>query len=227
MTISPPLRHCGLAKLFAPAQRVIADCGHGVRERSWATLTVSAYAMTLPLCASTVARAHWISLQTSETELNIATICVSDNRRDVESDGFVGDLNKFKPLIPDELFRHPAGSPGPDERLGNVCSDGVRIVTGRWAQLEAQPRRSDVRSLEYPADCGGVCRDHHIDATPCSARSAGSIRSDSVTPSAPAAQGQLCDAVFRATRGGYEISETLQHAGSRGGAMPPGHRRRP
>ncbi len=86
---------------------------------------------------ATQARADWINLTGSETAPNIAEIYVLDDRVHVKLEVYVGDLDKFDDLVPDDWLRDASGRASPDERLERFSREGLQFVTNKGEQLLA------------------------------------------------------------------------------------------
>ncbi len=84
------------------------------------------------------AHADWINLTGSETAPNIAEIYVLDDRVHVKLEVYVGDLDKFDDLVPDDWLRDSSGRPGRDERLARFSREGLQFVTDTGEQLMAE-----------------------------------------------------------------------------------------
>ena len=84
------------------------------------------------------AHADWINLTGAETAPNIAEIYVLDDRVHVKLEVYIGDLDKFADLVPDDWLRDAAGRPSLEERLERFSREGLRFVTGMGEQLFAE-----------------------------------------------------------------------------------------
>ncbi len=81
---------------------------------------------TLILALSHV-RADWINLTGAETAPNIAEITVFDDRVEVALEVYVGDLETFEELVPDDWLKDPDGErPALEERLRRFSEQGLR-----------------------------------------------------------------------------------------------------
>ena len=87
---------------------------------------------------ATPLHADWINLTGSETAPNIAEIYVLDDRVHVKLEVYVGDLDKFDDLVPDDWLRDSSGRPGRDERLARFSREGLQFVTDTGEQLMAE-----------------------------------------------------------------------------------------
>ena len=100
--------------------------------------------LTAALAAST-ARADWINLTGAETAPNIAEIYVLDDRVHVKLEVYIGDLDKFDDLVPDEWLRDAGGRASLDERLERFSRGGLQFVTDSGEQLIAEVVTIDPR----------------------------------------------------------------------------------
>ncbi|UCC55490.1 MAG: hypothetical protein JSU75_08965 [Gammaproteobacteria bacterium] len=93
------------------------------------------------------ASADWINLTGAETSPNIAEIYVLDDHVKLVLEVYVGDLEVFHDLVPDELLKDGgAGRPGVEERMRHFAAERFRFVTGDGRNLPAElilaePRR--------------------------------------------------------------------------------------
>ncbi len=84
------------------------------------------------------AQADWINLTGSETAPNIAEIYVLDDRVRVKLEVYVGDLDKFDDLVPDDFLRDATGRESLEERLARFSREGLKFVTDQGEVLQAQ-----------------------------------------------------------------------------------------
>jgi hypothetical protein len=84
------------------------------------------------------ARADWINLTGAETAPNIAEIYVLDDRVRVKLEVYIGDLDKFDDLVPDEWLRDAAGRASLEQRLERFSREGLQFVTDSGEQLIAE-----------------------------------------------------------------------------------------
>jgi len=87
---------------------------------------------------ATPSRADWINLTGSETAPNIAEIYVLDDRVHVKFEVYIGDLDKFDDLVPDDWLRDASGRASPEERLERFSREGLQFVTDKGEQLIAK-----------------------------------------------------------------------------------------
>jgi hypothetical protein len=97
-----------------------------------------AFLLLMAALAVPAARADWINLTGAETAPNIAEIYVLDDRVRVKLEVYIGDLDKFDDLVPDEWLRDASGRPGLDERLQRFSKEGLQFVTQAGERLQAR-----------------------------------------------------------------------------------------
>ena len=93
--------------------------------------------LTAALAAPAV-HADWINLTGSETAPNIAEIYVLDDRVHVKLEIYIGDLEKFADLVPDDWLRDASGRERLEERLERFSREGLQFVTDTGEQLTAE-----------------------------------------------------------------------------------------
>ena len=92
------------------------------------------------------ARADWINLTGAETAPNIAEITVLDDRVEVALEVYVGDLETFSALVPDDWLKDRAVERPPlAERLRVFSENGLRFVTDSGKTLQAELRLVEPR----------------------------------------------------------------------------------
>jgi len=107
----------------------------------WRLFLLLCVACPLPL------RADWINLTGAETSPNIAEIYVLDDHVRLVLEIYIGDLDSFEDLVPDDLLKDGgAGRPDLEQRMQRFAAERFRFVTGDDGQLPAQlilvePRR--------------------------------------------------------------------------------------
>jgi hypothetical protein len=84
------------------------------------------------------AQADWINLTGAETAPNIAEIYVLDDRVHVKLEVYIGDLDKFEDLVPDEWLRDASGRDAVEDRLERFSREGLQFVTESGEQLIAE-----------------------------------------------------------------------------------------
>jgi len=94
--------------------------------------------LAVAIFVATASRADWINLTGSETAPNIAEIYVLDDRVRVKLEVYIGDLDKFDDLVPDDWLRDASGRASPEERLESFSREGLQFVTDKGEQLIAK-----------------------------------------------------------------------------------------
>ena len=101
--------------------------------------------LILLLCSSPV-RADWINLTGAETSPNIAEIYFRDDHVQLVLEAYVGDLETFEALIPDDWLKDSAGErPALEERLKKFATHTFQVVTDRGQHLPAQLIKAEPR----------------------------------------------------------------------------------
>ncbi len=86
-----------------------------------------------------VASADWINLTGAETSNNIAEIYVLDDHVKLVLEVYVGDLDTFEELVPDDWLKEPgAGRPSLEQRMQVFASERFQFVTETGQPLPAQ-----------------------------------------------------------------------------------------
>ena len=88
------------------------------------------------IAGTQLAVADWINLTGAETAPNIAEIYVLDDRVHVKLEVYVGDLDKFEDLVPDEWLRDTTGRASLEERLERFSREGLQFVTDSGERLD-------------------------------------------------------------------------------------------
>jgi len=92
------------------------------------------------------ARADWLNLTGAETAPNIAEIYVLDDHVRLVLEVYVGDLEAFDDLVPDDWLADSAeGRPGLDERMRRFSEEQIQFITETGEKLQgrlllAEPR---------------------------------------------------------------------------------------
>ncbi len=104
-----------------------------------ARLCVTAVILGCLLLGTAVSRADWINLTGAETSRNIAEIYVLDDHVKLILEIFVGDLETFEELIPDDWLKDMDGDrPNVTERMKQFSLSRFQFVTEGGEQLQAQ-----------------------------------------------------------------------------------------
>ncbi len=106
--------------------------------------------LTLPLqllmSSGSPARADWMNLSGAETAPNIAEIVIEDNQVRVDLEVYIGDLEAFRDLIPDDWLQGTAvARPAPEERLRRFASQTMQFTTETGETLPAELRLVEPR----------------------------------------------------------------------------------
>jgi hypothetical protein len=97
------------------------------------------FAVALLLLASQRAHADWINMTGAETAPNIAEFHIEDDRLLVRLEVFVGDLEVFHDLVPDDLLAQPDPDRDPlDERVRRFSSQMLRVLADDGELLSAE-----------------------------------------------------------------------------------------
>lgn len=133
------------------------------RARSLVHLTALAL-LALALCASPSARADWMNLTGAETSQNIAEITVLDDRVRVVLEIYIGDLETFEDLVPDDLLKTGgAGRPSQERRLKHFAREIFQVVAGKDLRLPvrlvlAEPRLRKDRASPFAGMVNPITR---------------------------------------------------------------------
>jgi hypothetical protein len=91
-------------------------------------------------------QADWINLTGAETAPNIAEITVFDDRVDVALEIYVGNLDSFRDLVPDDWLKDGQVELRPlAERLAQFSEHGLRFITDGGETLRAELRLVEPR----------------------------------------------------------------------------------
>jgi len=100
-------------------------------------------------------RADWMNLTGAEIAQNIVEIYVLDDHVRVKLEVYIGDLDKFEELIPDEWFKDTGSArPSLDQRMQTFASQRLKFITGEGVTLPAklelvEPRQRVDRQSAY------------------------------------------------------------------------------
>lgn len=96
----------------------------------------------LILTATPPANADWINLTGAQSAPNIAEIYVNDDHVRLELEIYVGDLDKFIDILPDDWIKQAGIAPPPlEERLKRFSSETFQIIADENTRL---PVRLDI-----------------------------------------------------------------------------------
>jgi len=96
--------------------------------------------LTLALCIyAQFSQADWVNLNGSPQASNIAEIFVLDDHVKVKLEVYVGDLEKFAELVPDEFLRDPGDArPSMEQRMQTFATERLQFITGEGVNLPAR-----------------------------------------------------------------------------------------
>jgi len=100
-------------------------------------------------------RADWMNLTGAETAQNIVEIYVLDDHVRVKLEVYIGDLDKFEELIPDEWFKDSGSTrPSLEQRMQAFANQRLQFITGKGVTLPAklelvEPRQRVDRQSAY------------------------------------------------------------------------------
>jgi len=98
------------------------------------------------LCVGKKAGADWINLTGAETSPNIAEITVLDDAVKVALEIYVGDLEMFAELLPDDWLASPDPQRPPlEERMRRFSERGLQVATGDGTRLTGELRVAEPR----------------------------------------------------------------------------------
>ncbi len=127
------------------------------------------------LVASFSAHADWMNLTGAETARNIAEIYVLDDHVRVKLEVYIGDLEKFEELIPDEWFKDSASKrPSLEKRMQTFATERLQFITGEGVTLPvklvlAEPRQRVDRQSAYAGMINPLTR-RRVQAAPADKR---------------------------------------------------------
>lgn len=84
------------------------------------------------------AHGDWINLTGAETAPNIAEIYVLDDRVHVKLEVYIGNLDKFDDLVPDDWLRDAEGRESVEERMQRFSKEGLSFINERGEHLQAR-----------------------------------------------------------------------------------------
>ena len=93
----------------------------------------------IALVVSSAAHADWINLTGAETSPNIAEIYVYDDHVKLVLEVYIGDLETFGDLIPDDWVRDKTiRRPPLKERIQRFASETFQFITSDGKKLDAE-----------------------------------------------------------------------------------------
>ena len=102
--------------------------------------------MVMTVLAPLGAKADWINLTGAETAPNIAEIYVLDDRVKLVLEVYVGDLDVFADLLPDDWLKDGGqGRPGLDERMRRFSAEQFQFVTETGDKLKGRLEAAEPR----------------------------------------------------------------------------------
>ena len=102
-------------------------------------LTRRTWVAVLLVLFSTFVRADWVVLNGSQMAPNIAEILVFDDHVKVKLEVYVGDIEKFAELVPDELLKDPADQrPSLESRMHSFATERLQFITDKGVKLPAR-----------------------------------------------------------------------------------------
>jgi len=99
--------------------------------------TLAYVCLVVVTLVATPLHADWINLTGSETAPNIAEIYVLDDRVHVKLEVYIGDLDKFDDLVPDDWLRDAEGRESIEERMQRFSTEGLAFINERGEYLSA------------------------------------------------------------------------------------------
>lgn len=103
-------------------------------------------ALLIGLAWVTPAKADWINLTGAETSPNIAEVYILDDHVKLVLEIYVGDLQEFPQLIPDDFFKEkPKDRPALQQRLHDFSKTRFQLTTGSGERLLAESLLAEPR----------------------------------------------------------------------------------
>jgi hypothetical protein len=107
---------------------------------------LSFFILFIILFLSPPVRADWINLTGAQSAQNIAEIHVQKDHVRLELEIYVGDIEKFIDLLPDDFLKQAGVDPPPlKERLKRFSAETFRFVTEDQKHLQAELKRVEPR----------------------------------------------------------------------------------
>ncbi len=86
-----------------------------------------------------ISQADWVNLNGSQVASNIAEIYVLDDQVKVKLEVYIGDLEKFSELLPDEWLKDPGDRrPSLEQRMQIFATERLQFITGEGVKLPAR-----------------------------------------------------------------------------------------
>ncbi len=95
--------------------------------------------VSLLVLMAPVSRADWINFSGAESARNIAEIYILDDHVKLVLEVYIGDLDKFEELVPDEWLKETSDKrPSLEKRMQTFANDRLQIITGDGVNLPAK-----------------------------------------------------------------------------------------
>ena len=95
--------------------------------------------VSLLVLMAPISRADWINLSGAESARNIAEIYILDDHVKLVLEVYIGDLDKFEELVPDEWLKETSDKrPSLEKRMQTFASDRLQIITDDGVNLPAK-----------------------------------------------------------------------------------------
>lgn len=108
-------------------------------QRHRITLAIHALCVLFVFLTHSPARADWINLTGAETSPNIAEITVLDDRVNVRLEVYVGDIETFRDLVPDNMLKDGGKDRPPlEERVLQFSRQGLKVLGPEGTPLPAR-----------------------------------------------------------------------------------------
>lgn len=119
------------------------------------TFYIRLFLMGSLILLSPLLRADWMNLTGAETAQNIAEIYVLDDHVKVKLEVYIGDLEKFEELVPDEWIKESSDKrPSLEQRMQTFATNRLQFITEDGVNLPAklelvEPRERVDRQSPY------------------------------------------------------------------------------
>ena len=95
--------------------------------------------VSLLVLMAPISRADWINLSGAESSRNIAEIYILDDHVKLVLEVYIGDLDKFEELVPDEWLKETSDKrPSLEKRMQIFASERFQFITEAGVKLPAQ-----------------------------------------------------------------------------------------